>query len=137
MSSITAKLHASTSPAQLASAITTLFLVEGRNAVDSNQLAFNAVIGQMLLTHNFSEIFEQLILSKDFDINKILYALDPNAYISTFDIYTIDTQGIGEYTDNNLVNNMMFTLVPKSSLLTQLLNMAADIDQDNNYAKQA
>jgi hypothetical protein len=119
---------------QLARLVVTTFLEEAESPSDLNQVAFNTIIKQTLQTADFSDAFEKLLVRSKFQMDIVQCVFSPSSAECVFDVYSVDSEGVGNYTDERLADSVMGVVLPKSRLLARLINEAYDYDQQDYVA---
>ena len=66
----------------------------------------------------------------DFQLNVILDIFSPSSEESILDIYSVDTDGVGEFTDERLADSVMGVALSRSRLMQMLINEAYDFAQE-------
>jgi hypothetical protein len=120
------KLASVTNDLQLANLVIETFIEKAELQNDLNQITFNKVIVNILKTANFSGAFAKLLVKTKFERANVLKTLDPSSCICVLDIYSVDEDGIGNYTDETLVDDVMYLMLERSTLMLTLLNQAWD-----------
>ena len=115
--------------AQLASLVVTSFLKDAESPSDLNQVAFNTIIKQTLVTADYSDAFEKLLVRSKFQMDVVQRVFSPSSAECVFDVYSIDSEGVGNYTDERLADRVMGVALTKSRLLVRLIHEAYDFAQ--------
>ena len=124
------KFKKAQSKIQLASLVVSEFMADAEKPSDVNQVAFNSIIKQTLETASFTQCFEKLLVRVDFQLNVILDIFSPSSEESILDIYSVDTDGVGEFTDERLADSVMGVALSRSRLMQMLINEAYDFAQE-------